>query len=80
MAKELKAKLPTWGFAGSVFIEGDLALLNVGTAGAALDKKTGKVIWSSGPRQRGQSAAVAGKANARKPAAKKRDAVVMPHS
>jgi len=57
MAKELKAKLPTWGFAGSVFIEGDLALLNVGTAGAALDKKTGKVIWSSGPEEAGYSTA-----------------------
>jgi len=55
VAKELKAKLPTWGFAGSVFIEGDFALLNVGTAGAALDKKTGKVIWSSGPEEAGYS-------------------------
>jgi outer membrane protein assembly factor BamB len=58
VAKELKAKLPTWGFAGSVFIEGNMALINVGTAGAALDKKTGKVIWSSGPEEAGYSTPV----------------------
>jgi len=45
---ELKAEMPTWGFAGSVLIEGDLALVNAGSAGAALDKMTGKVIWFSG--------------------------------
>jgi len=55
LTNELKAKLPTWGFAGSVFIEGDVALLNVGSAGAALNKKTGKVIWSSSPEEAGYS-------------------------
>jgi outer membrane protein assembly factor BamB len=58
VAKELKVQLPTWGFAGSVFIAGDLALLNVGGSGAALDKKTGKVIWSSGPAESGYSTPV----------------------
>jgi outer membrane protein assembly factor BamB len=58
VAKELKARLPTWGFAGSVFIEGNMALINVGTAGAALDKKTGKVLWSSGPEEAGYSTPV----------------------
>ncbi|MCL4787400.1 MAG: PQQ-binding-like beta-propeller repeat protein [Verrucomicrobia bacterium] len=58
VAKELNAKLPTWGFAGSVCIEGNMALLNVGTAGAALDKKTGKVLWSSGPEEAGYSTPV----------------------
>lgn len=58
VTKELKAKLPTWGFAGSVLIEGNMALLNVGTAGVALDKKTGKVIWSSGPEEAGYSTPV----------------------
>ena len=55
LAEELKAKMPTWGFAGSVLIEGDLALLNIGSAGAALDTKSGKVIWSSGPEEAGYS-------------------------
>lgn len=48
LQEELGAKIPEWGFASSFYIEGDLALLNIGSAGAALDKKTGKVVWSSG--------------------------------
>ena len=58
LAEELKAKMPTWGFAGSVLIAGDLALLNVGSSGAALDKKSGKVIWSSGTDDAGYSTPV----------------------
>ncbi|MSU59512.1 MAG: alcohol dehydrogenase [Pedosphaera sp.] len=58
LAAELKAKMPVWGFAGSVLIAGELALLNVGSTGAALDKKTGKVIWSSGPEEAGYSSLV----------------------
>lgn len=58
LAEELKAEIPTWGFAGSVVIEGDLALFNLGSAGAALDKKTGKVVWSSGPEASGYATPV----------------------
>lgn len=58
VAEEVKAAMPTWGFAGSVFIAGDLAFVNVGSAGAALDKKTGKVLWSSGSDEAGYSTAV----------------------
>ena len=58
LAEELKAKMPTWGFASSVLVEGELALLNVGSAGAALDQKSGKVIWSSGPEEAGYSTPV----------------------
>ena len=58
LAEELKAAMPTWGFAGSVLIEGDLALLNVGSRGAALDKKTGKIVWSSDPDEAGYSTPV----------------------
>jgi outer membrane protein assembly factor BamB len=58
LAQELKAAMPTWGFAGSVLIDGNLALLNVGSAGAALDKKSGKVVWSSGPEEAGYSSPV----------------------
>lgn len=45
---ELKLEMPTWGFSGSPYIEGDLCVLNAGSAGVALDKKTGKVVWKSG--------------------------------
>jgi len=55
VAEDLNAKFPEWYFAGSVLIDGDLAILNVGSAGAALDKKTGKTVWSSGPEAAGYS-------------------------
>lgn len=54
----LKLKMPEWGFAGSAVIVGDTALLNVGTAGTALDKKTGKVLWTSGTEEAGYSTPV----------------------
>lgn len=44
---DLGAKMPTWGFAGSPLVQGDLLVLNVGGAGTAVDKKTGKVVWTS---------------------------------
>ena len=55
LAEELKAEMPTWGFAGSITIIGDRALVNVGTAGTALDKKTGNVLWTSGKDVSGYS-------------------------
>ena len=58
LADDLGAKVPTWGFAGSVLIAEELAILNIGSAGAALDKKTGKVIWSSGADASGYSTPV----------------------
>ena len=36
-----------WGIASSAVIVGDRLLVNVGRNGAALDKKTGKVLWAS---------------------------------
>lgn len=39
---------PTWGFASSAVVEGDLVLLNVGKAGLALKRTDGSVAWSSG--------------------------------
>jgi outer membrane protein assembly factor BamB len=58
LAQELGASMPTWGFASSVLIEGDLALLNVGSTGAAFDKKSGKTMWSSGPEDAGYATPV----------------------
>jgi len=45
---KLKSKKPGWGFAGSPLVVGKLLILNAGPAGTALDKATGKVVWSSG--------------------------------
>lgn len=58
IAQETGAKLPEWGFAGSPLVDGDRLILNVGTAGTAVDKQTGKVVWSTGPDMAGYATAV----------------------
>ena len=47
-----------WGFAGSIVVAGDQLILPVGTAGVAVDKLTGKVIWDNGPGYSGYSTPV----------------------
>jgi outer membrane protein assembly factor BamB len=42
-----------WGFAGSPLIWGGLVILNAGTAGIALDRSTGRIIWSNGTNAAG---------------------------
>ena len=51
--EQLGVTKPRWGFAGSPLVEGNLLLLNVGSAGTALDKKTGKLVWTSGKEAAG---------------------------
>jgi outer membrane protein assembly factor BamB len=46
-------KPPRWGFAGSPLVWGDLVILNAGTAGMALDRSTGRVVWSNGTNSAG---------------------------
>jgi len=48
LLEELGVKKPEWGFAGSPLVEGDWLILNLGEAGTAVDKRTGKVVWTSG--------------------------------
>ncbi|MFC2161872.1 PQQ-binding-like beta-propeller repeat protein [Acidobacteriota bacterium] len=36
-----------WGFSGSPVVDGERLILNAGSAGLALDKTTGNVIWKS---------------------------------
>jgi outer membrane protein assembly factor BamB len=48
LIEELGVKKPEWGLAGSPLVRGDLIVLNVGTAGTAVDKATGRVVWKSG--------------------------------
>ena len=45
----LNIKAPKWGFSGSIVIDGDHLLLNAGSRGTALDKQTGKPVWTSAP-------------------------------
>ena len=59
LAADLGAKKPEWGFASSVLIEGDLAIYNVGSAGTALNKNTGEIVWKSGPGVSGYSQVIA---------------------
>ena len=42
-----------WGFAGSPLVWGDLVILNAGTAGTALDRNTGRIVWSNGTNAAG---------------------------
>jgi outer membrane protein assembly factor BamB len=58
LAKELGAKMPTWGFSSSPLVEGRIVVLNLGDAGTGLDRKTGEVIWKSGPGASGYATAV----------------------
>ena len=48
LAQDPGAEIPTWGFAGSPLVLGDLVIVNAGDGGTALDKNTGKAIWTSG--------------------------------
>ncbi len=45
--KETGADIPDWGYAGSPLISGKLLILNVGKAGTAVEKATGKTVWTS---------------------------------
>ena len=44
---------PRWGFAGSPLVWGDLVILNAGPAGMALDRGSGRVVWSNGTNAAG---------------------------
>jgi len=53
--KRFKHK-PQWGYAGSILIEGDLALVSAGKSDGALlalNKKTGETVWKCGDDQAG---------------------------
>ncbi len=41
-------KPPTWGFASSAVVSGDLVLFNVGKGGVALKRADGAIAWNSG--------------------------------
>jgi outer membrane protein assembly factor BamB len=46
--KEMGFALPTWHFSSSALIAGDTLILNMGSAGLALNKNTGDIIWQNG--------------------------------
>jgi outer membrane protein assembly factor BamB len=56
--KELGLKHPTWYFAGSPFVTGNMVILNAGTNGIALNKADGSLIWKNGNKAAGYATAV----------------------
>ena len=58
LAADLNLKEPSWGFAGSPLVQGELLLLNAGNSGVALNKRSGDVAWSSGEGPSGYSTPV----------------------
>ena len=53
--KETGFRIPDWGFAGSPLVQVNLLLLNIGSAGVALDKTNGKIVWKSTDNDAGYS-------------------------
>ncbi|MBE2287335.1 MAG: PQQ-binding-like beta-propeller repeat protein [Prosthecobacter sp.] len=53
--QETEANIPDWGFSGSPLVSGDLIIVNVGKAGAAVEKTTGKLVWKSDTDNAGYS-------------------------
>ena len=58
VTKELGVKHPTWYFASSPFIIDNLVILNAGTAGVALNKADGSLVWKNGNDSAGYATAV----------------------
>jgi len=48
LVKETQARVPSWGFSGAPTVYKNLLIVNVGEAGMAVDKDTGKEVWKSG--------------------------------
>jgi len=69
LTNEVGTAKPRWGFAGSPLVEGDLLILNAGAAGAALDKRTGQPVWTSGTNAPGYATPVPFTAHGRRGAA-----------
>ena len=53
-----KVKKPNWGHASSPYITGEMVILNAGTHGMALDKRSGKLIWKTGTTAAGYATPV----------------------
>lgn len=53
--KETGANIPDWGFAGAPLVQGNLLILNVGKAGMAVNKSSGKIVWKSDADNAGYS-------------------------
>jgi outer membrane protein assembly factor BamB len=53
--KETGVRVPDWGFTGAPLVHESLLVLNVGDAGLALNRATGKIVWQSANQNAGYS-------------------------
>lgn len=53
LVQETGVHVPSWGFTGAPTAYQNLLILNVGEAGMAVDKATGKEVWKSGEAEAG---------------------------
>lgn len=62
LAADSPADMSAWGIIGSPLVHNSMLILSYGTLGTALDKSTGKILWSTGAGQAGwNTPAIAGK-------------------
>jgi outer membrane protein assembly factor BamB len=59
LREELDLDLPEWSFAGSPLVHGDLVIVNAGSAGTAVHKDTGEIVWTSGRTRSGYATPIA---------------------
>lgn len=58
IGEQADVRLPGWGCSAAPLVVGDLLLLNIGEAGAAVNKLTGHLVWASGDREAGYATPV----------------------
>ena len=58
LKREAGVRPNEWGLAGSPLVWNDRIILNVGPAGMALDRRTGKTVWSSGKKDAGYASPI----------------------
>ena len=58
LQEDYKIKIPEWGFTGSPIIMKDLLIINAGTAGMAVNKDSGDIVWLTGTEIAGYSTPV----------------------
>jgi outer membrane protein assembly factor BamB len=56
--QETGLRLPDWGYTGAPLVVDDLLVLNVGDAGVAVEKATGRLVWKSADDNAGYSTPV----------------------
>jgi hypothetical protein len=58
-SKQITSSAPSWGFASSPLIEGNLVIVNAGGQGTAVDKTTHNFVWGNDGNASGYSSAFA---------------------